>query len=277
MMPISRPMLPILLEIAQHAGEVILSIYHKSSCAISRKEDGSFLTAADTEAHVFICKALQTHYPDIPVLSEEEACPLAVRKNWSRFFLVDPLDGTREFIQRNGEFTVNIALIEAGAPQLGIIHAPALGVTYYANRHEGAYKMTPEGLVVPLPMFEKPAGELRIVTSRSHPDARTEAWLKGLTGHSDRLRMISAGSALKLGLLAEGSADLYPRMGPTMEWDIAAGHAILNETGGMILAEDTGHPLRYNKPELVNPGFVACTNTASSVLQPYHARLRDSL
>jgi len=177
----------------------------------------------------------------------------------SVFFLIDPLDGTREFLERNGEFTVNIALVEDGLPCLGIIHAPALGMTYFAEKIKGAYKLF-EGKITALRAKPQDPQTLRVVTSRSHINEDTRQFLDQLTLNGQTIALKPIGSALKFGLLAEGLADLYPRLAPTMEWDTAAGHAIINEIGGKVLIQNTQMPLQYNKAELVNPGFVALAN-----------------
>ncbi len=249
--------------IAREAGARILEIYNGGGVRQQDKTDGSPLTAADMASHHAIVAGLERLTPELPILSEESAVAgYEARRQWRRFWLVDPLDGTKEFIKRNGEFTVNIALIEDGEPVLGVVHAPVLGVTYYAERGCGAFMQRAGAAAQPISAQLPADGKtIKVVASRSHSDERTAALLARLGDHE----CVSMGSSLKLCLVAEGAAHLYPRLGPTMEWDTAAAHAVVNEAGGVVV-DSAGMPLRYNKPDLHNPEFFVC-----------HAAYRDAL
>jgi 3'(2'), 5'-bisphosphate nucleotidase len=247
---------PALLEdvvsIARTAGGAIHDIYARGSLDVSYKEDDSPLTAADLASHRLIVSGLGELSPEVPILSEEGAGrPFAERRGWRRFWLVDPLDGTKEFIRRNGEFTVNIALIEDGAPVLGVVVAPVLRRVYYGIRGEGAWRRDGDGDAVAIDAGGTGGGELAVVASRSHPGPLLAEFLRRLPAH----RLVSMGSSLKLCLVAEGAADVYPRLGPTMEWDTAAAHAVVAAAGGDVLDLE-GRPLRYNKEDLLNPHFI---------------------
>jgi 3'(2'), 5'-bisphosphate nucleotidase len=239
--------------IARRAGAAIMEVYRFGNTSETRKTDNSPLTLADLAAHRFIVDGLTSLTPGVPVLSEEAAdIPYRERSKWTRFWLVDPLDGTKEFIKRNGEFTVNIALVENGEAVLGVVYAPALDVCYWGARGEGAF--VERGNVAARHIAVKPhvgSEPIKVVASRSHSDARTVTLLNQLGDHS----CISMGSSLKLCLVAEGTANFYPRLGPTMEWDTAAAHAIVNEAGG-IVCNLSGVELRYNKEDLHNPEFL---------------------
>jgi len=244
--------MPTICDVAREAGAAILEIY-RAEFAVEVKDDLSPLTAADRAAHATICRRLSERYPGIPLLSEEgKTVEFSVRRDWRRFWLVDPLDGTKEFIKRNGEFTVNIALVEGGAPVLGVIFAPALDLLYWGEQEGGAWAQ--QGSEKPRrihPRPAPPAGDLTVVKSRSHPSAELEAYLATLSIGA----AIEVGSSLKLCAVAEGRADLYARFGPTMEWDTAAGQAIVEAAGGHVV-DRTGAPLRYNKPDLHNDNFI---------------------
>lgn len=248
-----------LIEIANKAGELVLSIYHQGEIEITNKADKTPLTRADLNSHSVICESLGKLYPHIPIISEEFELQQQynIRKKWDYFFLIDPLDGTKEFIKRNGEFTINIALIHQQKPILGVIHAPALHVTYYAQEGKGAFKMI-NNKALPLPRKGSIAQDnLRIIMSRSHLSDETKMFVNKLTlNGSKKVTAVTAGSALKFGLIAEGSADIYPRLAPTMEWDTAAGHIIVNEVGKKVMLFDGDKELQYNKMELVNPSFI---------------------
>lgn len=243
------------------AGAEILRIY-ATDFAVTDKSDTSPVTEADQRAEAIILENLEQLAPGIPVVAEEEAAAGRVPETATRFFLVDPLDGTKEFISRNGEFTVNIALIENGEPVRGAVYAPALGKLYWGARGEGAFMADVTGGVMgpatAIQIRQAPAEGLSAVGSRSHGGEETQAYLKAFAIND----FVAAGSSLKLCLLAEGRADLYPRMGRTMEWDIAAGDAILRAAGGRVETLD-GLPLRYGKrgqaddSDFANPYFVA--------------------
>jgi 3'(2'), 5'-bisphosphate nucleotidase len=239
------------LAISRVAGERIMEFY-RASFTVTQKDDHSPLTQADMAAHHYITAALKKLTPEIPILSEEAAdIPYAVRRLWTRHWLVDPLDGTREFIKRNDDFTVNIALVENGEPVLGVVHIPALDVSYYAARSLGAFEIR-DGQERRLQVRPVPARPTFVV-SRSHQDQALKIFLARLPEHD----AISRGSALKICLVASAEADLYPRTGPTSEWDTAAGHCVVDEAGGKILRLPDLAPLHYNeKDSLLNPGFV---------------------
>ena len=240
------------LQLARDAGAAIMRIYAEGF-SVEQKEDLSPLTAADMAAHRLIVAGLAALTPEIPVLSEESSdIPWSERWQWRRYWLVDPLDGTREFVKKNGEFTVNIALIEQDAPVFGVVYAPALDELYYGVRGVGAY-LRDEGEDVPV-IARRPAfAPLRVAASRSHLDARTAAAI----GRMGEVETIGLGSSLKFCRLAEGCLDIYPRFGPTSEWDTAAGQCVLEAAGGAVLELD-GAPLTYNrKDSLLNPDFIA--------------------
>ena len=241
-----------IVSIAKQAGSAIMEIYAVPDMAVSSKADHSPLTAADLASHRIICASLGKLTPTYPVLSEESSeISAAQRMAWKKYWLVDPLDGTKEFIKRNGEFTVNIALIENGEPILGVVYAPVLDVCYYAERGSGAYVQRGAAKAQPIKVKAHATGKsIKVVASRSHSDARTEALLKQLGD----CETISMGSSLKLCLVAEGAAHFYPRLGPTMEWDTAAAHAVVNEAGGTVCDAVT-RELHYNKTDLHNPEF----------------------
>jgi 3'(2'), 5'-bisphosphate nucleotidase len=238
--------------VAQRAGKAIMRIYD-SGFTVERKQDDSPLTQADLESQRIILEALRALTPDIPVLSEESAeIPWDERRGWSELWVVDPLDGTREFIKRNGEFTVNIALIVAHEPVLGVVSAPAKGLLYWGARGVGAFRESDTGAAAPLRVGAARA-PLRVVGSRSHASQETAAYLDRLKPHV----LHGIGSSLKFCLVAADEADLYPRFGPTSEWDTAAGQALLEAAGGHVTRLD-GHRLRYNcRPSVINGDFLA--------------------
>lgn len=257
--PASMPLPPLPLErwlpdvvaLARRAGEVVLEVY-AAGPAVRTKADASPVTEADERAEALIVEGLAALAPEVPIVAEEAACAGRVPDAGERFWLVDPLDGTREFVQRNGEFTVNIALVEHGRPVLGVVLVPVTGVLYAGARGLGAHREDAAGARAIACRLPPPEG-LTVLASRSHGDeAALAAFLQGR-----RVAAVThAGSSLKFGLLAEGAADLYPRWGRTMEWDTAAGHAVLAAAGGEVL-DLAGVPLRYGKPGFENPHFVA--------------------
>lgn len=246
-------LLECVMTIARDAGALIMEIY-QSDFEVRGKEDASPVTQADEQAEQLILPRLQALQPQTPIVSEEAAAKGDIPKTNQRFWLVDPLDGTKEFIQRNGEFTVNIALIEDGHPILGVVYAPALDRMYAGEQGTGAW-LEVNGQRQSITCREIPTDGLDVVASRSHGDA--QALDQFLTGRLVR-SLKSAGSSLKICLIAAGEADIYPRLGRTMEWDIAAGHAVLAAAGGQIRTLDGG-VLRYGKPDLSNPHFYACS------------------
>lgn len=246
--------LPDLLKIADEASEKVLHIY-QSDFKVDYKEDQSPITAADLASHDIIVRGLRRITRDIPVLSEEGAeIPWEERKHWRRFWLIDPIDGTKDFTQRTGEFTVNIALIEDGEPVMGVVTAPALKEVYWGVKDEGAYKRYRTGHTRHIRVVE-PRAPLRVVASKNHLNEETRAFIAKLGPHET----VQAGSSLKFCRLAEGHADIYPRMGPTSEWDTAAAHAVLLAAGGKVQAAD-GKPLKYGKENVLNPWFIAAGN-----------------
>lgn len=238
---------------ARAAAVPILEIY-EAGCTVRQKTDASPVTAADERAEHMILAALAELAPEIPVIAEEECAAHGVPKTVpERFWLVDPLDGTKEFISRNGEFTVNIALIERGQPVLGVVHVPVTGVTYTAAGRGTATRQVGDGPVEPIGARRAPAAGAIVVHSRSHADeAKLAEYLATLAAPRRRV----SGSSIKFCLLAAGEADFYPRFGPTMEWDTAAGHAVLAAAGGRVDTVD-GSPLLYGKPGFRNPSFIA--------------------
>jgi 3'(2'), 5'-bisphosphate nucleotidase len=238
--------------LAKQAGNEIMKIYVKEDFGATSKADASPLTLADLASHQAIVDGLAVLTPDIPVLSEEAAdIPYATRSHWERFWLVDPLDGTKEFIKRNGEFTVNIALIENGKPVMGVVYSPVLDVCYYGSVETGAYVQRAGEAERKIEVMPTSIGQsIKVVASRSHSDERTQALLEKLGEHE----CISMGSSLKLCLVAEGKAHFYPRLGPTMEWDTAAAHAVVNAAKGTV-HDKLGKELHYNKEDLHNPEF----------------------
>ena len=248
-----------ILQLAKSAGDAIMGIYEKDF-AIYDKSDSSPLTEADLASHHIIVDGLKLLTPDIPVLSEESSEEVkSERLNWTRYWLIDPLDGTKEFIKKNGEFTVNIALIEHGQPTFGVVYAPALDTYYWGGKDSGAFKRagredTTAIQVAPVP--EQSSG-WKVVGSRSHQSEEFKVFMQSLPN----AEIVAMGSSLKLCLVAEGAADLYPRLGLTSEWDTAAAHAVVLAAGGQVLEAETLKPLVYNsRPDtLLNPFFIVCT------------------
>lgn len=259
-------LLPDLVRIARAAGAAILQVYG-TAFAVQTKDDHSPLTEADLAAHRLIERELAALTPDIPRLSEEsDPAAITARRTWPRLWLIDPLDGTREFVNRNGEFTVNIALVEHGGATLSVVHVPARDACYAASLDmsaRGAWRILAGGAPAPIRCRPWPGAadeEVIVAGSRRHGVERLEALLARLGPH----RLISAGSALKFCLVAEGAADLYPRFGPTSEWDTAAGQCLVEAAGGAVLALD-GRPLRYNlRDTLRNAEFFAASDAAQA-------------
>ena len=237
---------------AIRAGRAILEVY-ATDFAVEAKEDASPLTKADLAAHRAIVSELRGLTPDVPILSEEGGLPaFEERRAWTRYWLVDPLDGTKEFVKRNGEFTVNIALVEDHRPVLGVVHIPVAGTTYVGCEGIGAKVRQKDGAAAAIEVAIESASPVRVVGSRSHRGASLDTFLEKLAD----FEMVPMGSSIKFCLVAEGSADVYPRLGPTSEWDTAAAQAVVEQAGGMVLKLD-GSPLRYNeKADILNPHFV---------------------
>ncbi|HEY0614442.1 MAG TPA: 3'(2'),5'-bisphosphate nucleotidase CysQ [Candidatus Elarobacter sp.] len=250
-------LLRVVRDAALRAGDAILAVASEGAVEASSKSDDSPLTRADLAADAVLLDALRRLDPRGVVISEETPCEPAERPH--RFWLVDPLDGTREFIAGTGEYTVNVALVEDGVPVLGVVHAPARAVTYEAVRGGGATRTDARGT---RRIHASAGGPLRVLTTRSHPSPARAAFLAALPPH----RLVEFGSSLKLCLVADGSAQLYPRLGPTSWWDTAAGHAVVLEAGGSVTTLD-GAPLRYAGSGLLNPGFV-CASVPRDVWAP---------
>jgi 3'(2'), 5'-bisphosphate nucleotidase len=242
-----------IVTIAKEAGNAIMQIYEQDF-EVEYKQDSSPLTLADKKANDIIEDGLNQLSVNFPILSEEgKEAPYKDRKHWEYFWLVDPLDGTKEFVKKNGEFTVNIALIHKDTPVLGVVYAPALNVCYWAEQDEGAFK---DGQNLPL-KTENQRNTYKIVASRSHMSDETQAFIDAI-GTNKKKELISIGSSLKICLVAEGEADIYPRLGPTMEWDTGAAHAIAIEAGKNMQRYNKGEYIRqiYNKENLLNSWFV---------------------
>ena len=239
-------------QIARRAGAEILKIYDTDDFGVEQKSDDSPLTKADRAANEVIVAGLKELTLQAPIVSEEgKDIPYAEREQYTRFWLVDPLDGTKEFIKRNGEFTVNIALIENGRPVLGAVYVPVPDELYYSAENEGAYQDGKGRIKAASFTMQDPA--LKVIASRSHLNDETQAFMDQL----NQPEIVSRGSSLKIVELAKGAAHLYPRLAPTMEWDTAAAHAVLLEAGGHLVDDGTGKELVYNKEVLRNPYFVA--------------------
>lgn len=257
-------LLPELIAIARNAGKAIMNIYSRSDFGIQEKQDNSPLTEADLAAHQIIREGLNQLTPDIPQLSEEDTdIPYSIRKNWTCYWLIDPLDGTKEFIRRNDEFTVNIALIHNGAPILGVICLPVSGICYYGGTRIPAAKQ----------LINQPAEDIRcrklqtpikVLASRRHKNDRDTPLLEILEDRFGKLQIDNYGSSLKMCVIAEGAADIYPRRYPTCEWDTAAAQAIIEAAGGKIIGPDM-QPLPYNKENLLNSDFYVLGDPAFPV------------
>lgn len=261
-----NPMMRLALEAAVEAGQSILKIYEEEDVGVELKADASPLTRADQAAHQVILKHLETS--GIPVLSEEgKHLPYEQRKRWRELWIVDPVDGTKEFIKRNGEFTVNIALVRDGKAVLGVVLAPVLGHLYVGEAGSGAWRL--EMLMASkvdvdqawasresLPMVAPSERPFTVVASRSHMSPETEAFVDEMRNAQGNVELISKGSSLKLCMVAEGTADAYPRFAPTMEWDTAAGQAVCEASGCEVIDQNTGEAMRYNREALLNAWFL---------------------
>ena len=247
-----------IIQIAREAGELILEVYAREDLFVELKKDDSPLTLADRKSHEHIKARLNELYPDIPLVSEEQRnLPYQERKDWPVYWLVDPLDGTKEFIKRNGEFTVNIALIRNRRSVLGVVHVPWKKVLYFAEKGKGAFKIDEEGKESRISaVSEIPEKKIHVVASRSHLSEMVVKYVEKLKKDFDEVEYVAAGSALKFGLIAEGKAHVYPRLAPTMEWDTGAGQIVVEEACGLVIQADSGEPMIYNKESLVNPYFI---------------------
>jgi 3'(2'), 5'-bisphosphate nucleotidase len=258
-----RHLLKEVIDAALEAGDQIMQVY-STGFRVEQKDDRSPLTEADKRAHQVIQQKLSNFFP---VLSEEgKSIPFEERKKWNPFWMVDPLDGTKEFIKRNGEFTVNIALIKNHLPVMGVVYAPAINILYFAEETTGSFKVQwkqgeeknaeeiiSSGIRLPLPQNGR---KFTVVASRSHGSAETETFISDLKKEHGEIEFKSSGSSLKLCLVAEGAADVYPRLAPTMEWDTAAGQAVAMFAGKSVLLFKSHLPMHYNKPDLLNEWFV---------------------
>lgn len=248
----------LLLYIARQAGNAIMQIYAREF-TVEMKEDKSPLTEADKISNAVILEGLKKDYPDIPFISEEtKLTAYAVRKEWKRFWLIDPIDGTKEFIKKNGEFTVNIALIEDGVPVVGVVHVPAQNKTYGGVMGIGSFKIEGTGSKEPIEntVHYSTKQKITVVASRSHLDENTLGFVEELKAQGKEVEFLSSGSSLKFCLVAEGAADVYPRFAPTMEWDTGAAHAVALYAGKSVINWETKEPLVYNKENLLNPFFI---------------------
>ena len=243
------------------AGKEILNFYN-NDIEVTHKEDLSPLTKADLASNKIILESLTKLNNNIPILSEESLVDWSIRKNWKKYWLVDPLDGTKEFIKKNGEFTVNIALIEDNNPILGVVYVPAKSLLYLAEKNKGSFKTNTKNKLENFEGIQKiivssQTNRPRVIGSRSHSNATFDNWVKEKFPNAD---IVQAGSSLKFCLIAEGEADIYPRFGPTSEWDIAAGHMIVNEAGGKIRTFQNDS-IKYNtKENIINPEFYVIGN-----------------
>ena len=244
--------------IARKAGLEILEIY-KTDFSVANKEDNSPLTAADTAAHKVICQSLSQLTPNIPVLSEESShIDFSERKKWKQYWLVDPLDGTREFIKKNDEFTVNIALIDGHQSVLGVVHIPVIDTSYMATINNGAHRRNKQNEIEKISVRKINKNSITVAGSRSHGNQKQKSFISKIKN----VEVLSVGSSKKFCLVAEGKADIYPRFGPTSEWDTAAAQCIVEESGGKVVDENL-NVLEYNtKDSLVNPSFLVIADTS---------------
>ena len=259
-------------ELIIRAGQKIIEVYESADFNIEYKGDDSPLTRADSESHRVIQAGLERLFvngKNLPVLSEEGCnTPFEERRDWNLFWLVDPLDGTKEFIKRNGEFTVNIALIENGTPTAGFVYIPVTDILYFGNNGLGSFRLDNAVSSVGSGVIDKAArlepsegtGMVRVVASRSHLSEETEAYIESLKSRYGRVDIVSSGSSIKLCMVADGSADVYPRFAPTMEWDTAAAHAVCKYAGVGVIDINTKKELNYNKENLLNPWFLVYKN-----------------
>ena len=247
-----------IINIAREAGDAILAIYEKDF-EVYTKNDESPLTEADQAANAIILDQLLASYPDIPYISEEvKQQSYEERKDWEYCWLIDPLDGTKEFIKKNGEFTVNIALIHRGVPVLGVVHVPVQNKTYYASKGDGAFVIENNNVpqLIENRSHYNDLEQIVVVASRSHLSQEVVDFVDNLKAKGKEVEFLSSGSSLKFCLVAEGKAHVYPRLAPTMEWDTAAAHAICLEAGKDVLVYDTRQAMQYNRKDLLNPWFI---------------------
>ena len=252
-----------IISISQKAGNEIMKIYQKDF-QIEYKDDKSPLTEADTKSNEIICNALIELYPNIPILSEEnKVIEYETRKDWEYYWCIDPIDGTKEFIKKNDEFTVNIALIHKNTPVLGVVYAPAIDAMYSAKKGEGAFL---NGQKLPIKVNKNRSEKLFVVASKSHLSEETQDFIDNL--EAQEIEQVSKGSSLKLCMVATGEADIYPRLAPTMEWDTAAADAVVRESGKITYQYDNSFQLTVNSGELVVQGTTVVYNK-ENLLNPY--------
>ena len=260
--PLNDELINSVKSIGVEAGSAIMDVYH-TDYDIQIKADNSPVTEADKKANKIISNKLNQLTPDIPILSEEgRNIPFSERSNWKYYWLIDPLDGTKDFIKKNDEFTVNIALIQNGKPTFGVVYAPALDILYWGEVGAGAYKISGESIKVKINVLDELNNPVLVAGSRSHPSERMNAFM----GQFKESELRPMGSSLKVCLVADGSVHLYPRFGPTMEWDTGAAHAILKASGGEAIIHGTNEPLRYNKENLLNPEFIASSSNVIAAI-----------
>lgn len=250
---ITEELIQEVIMISREAGDAIMEVYY-TDFDIKLKDDLSPVTQADKNANAIIERGLQSLDPVIPILSEEgRHITYKERKEWEMFWLVDPLDGTKDFIKKNSEFTVNIALVEDQTPVFGVVYAPAIDLLFWGTPENGAWKKETHNPAEIMKVADQVDKTVKIATSRSHPSKKMNSFLTQF----EMYELHSIGSSLKICFVSDGSMHLYPRLGPTMEWDTAAAHAVLKASGGELIQFGLSSPLQYNKKELLNPEFIA--------------------
>jgi 3'(2'), 5'-bisphosphate nucleotidase len=251
--PLNDDLINGVIDITRIAGAAIMDVY-ASDFDIYVKDDSSPLTKADMRANTIITDGLEKLIPDVPVLSEEgQKIPFNERSKWESYWLVDPLDGTKEFIKKNNEFTVNIALLEYSQPVFGVVYAPALNILYFGSSDKGSFKSNEGDTFIPISVSSIVTNPVQIAVSRSHRSLKMNSFISQF----DKYDLHPMGSSLKICSVSDGTAHFYPRLGPTMEWDTAASHAIIRAAGGELINIGTNKPLEYNKEDLLNPKFIA--------------------
>ena len=258
--PLNDDLISGVIDIARQAGFAIMEVY-KTKFNIDTKEDKrgdeiyrSPITEADKRAHIIIMEGLKKLTPDIPLISEEgQEISFEARSKWGAYWLVDPLDGTKEFINKNDEFTVNIAFLEKNQPVFGVVYAPALNILYWGNSANGSFKSNDVDDNIPISVKSQVTQPVQIAVSRSHPSMKMNSFISQF----DKYDLHPMGSSLKICSVSDGTVHFYPRLGPTMEWDTAASHAIIRAAGGELINIGTNKPLEYNKEDLLNPKFIA--------------------
>jgi len=276
--PDSMRIIDTCLKAAFQAGAAVLKIYNEEDFDIEMKGDNSPLTRADIASHGKISEVLRHEFPDMPIMSEEgKDIPYETRAGWEEYFCVDPLDGTKEFIKRNGEFTINIAYMKNRNPAIGIIYVPVKDILYFGGKEYGSFRIDEfsvnyrynnrvvflKSSARKLPLT-KNLNPFTVIASRSHMNESTQSFINSIKEKHGNIKILTSGSAIKLCLIAEGSAHIYPRFAPTMEWDTSAGHAIIEGAGGEVVSYKTDNVLDYNKRELTNPWFIAKSNITFS-------------